>query len=55
MSDRSGLLFTELEACTVFQISPEQVTHHIAHGLFAHIGDTLSGVALYRQRGETPA
>lgn len=50
----NGLLFTELEACTVFQISPEQVSRYIDRGLFEHIGDTLTGVALYRQRGETP-
>lgn len=55
MTERSGLLFTELEAATVFQISPEQVRHHIDRGLFVCIGHTLAGVELYRQRGETPS
>lgn len=55
MTERTGLLFTELEAATVFEISPEQVRRYIDRGLFAHIGTTLTGVALYRQRGEITA
>lgn len=42
-------LFTRIQATLLYQISAEQVTLRIEQGYLEHVGNTLGGLALYRE------
>lgn len=45
-----GALITRVQAAHIYKISLEQVALRITQGYLEHVGNTLGGLALYRER-----